>query len=194
MPHKDIPEFIGKLRTHRGVSASALEFAILTVMRTGATHKAEWTEFDYEQKIWTVPAERMKRKGKNGNKPHRVALCDRAIAILQSLPREDGNPYVFLGIRRGKALSEESMRGLLIRMGYDGDAATVHGFRSSFKDWAHEKTSHARDAIEMAMGHVLRQDVEAAYLRSDLLEKRFVLANDWATHCEPKGEAVSLRN
>jgi len=188
MPYKDMPEFVVKLRQHKDVAAKALEFAILSVVRTDAARRGKWSEIDLENKIWTVPPERAKRtKALHADKPHRVALSDRAIEILKAVPREKDNPYVFIGTKADEHIGETAMRDLLLGMGYDGNTATVHGFRSTFYDWASEETNHAPHTTTMAMGHLVSEKAEAAYRRGDLLEKRFALANDWAAYCEPKG-------
>lgn len=172
----DIPAFVTELRQRRGTAAKALEFLILTASRTAEVTGSTWTEFDLENKIWTVPAERMK-----AYREHRVPLSDAAIALLIALPREAGNQYAFLGSRRG-GLSNMAMGVLLRRMGYEG-RATVHGFRSTFRDWAAETTNHANHVAEAALAHVVGDKVEAAYRRGDLIEKRRIMMAEWALFC-----------
>ena len=132
LPYAEMPAFMAELRAKAGVSARALEFAILTAARTGEVIGAKWPEFDLQAKLWTIPAERMK-----AGREHRVPLCARALEILSTLPRE--GEFVFLGTRSGNPLSNMAMLELV--RGMRGKGATVHGFRSSFRDWAAEQTS-----------------------------------------------------
>ncbi len=185
MPYAQVAAFIGKLSAIKFIEARALELLIFTATRTQAVREAEWTEFDMEEGVWTIPPKRAKRRGRNRNTPHRVTLSDAAIRILQKLPKEDGNPYVFLSGKKGEPLEENALSELLKDMGYETDIATVHGFRSTFYDWASEETNHAPEARELAMGHVIPSKVEAAYRRGQLLKKRFDLANDWAKYMLP---------
>ena len=163
------------LRDREGMSARALEFTILTAARTSEAIEAKWSEFDLSEKLWTVPAERMKAQ-----KEHRVPLCARALEILEALPRE--GEYVFPGARLGRPLSNMAMLELV--RGMRGQGATVHGFRSSFRDWAAEQTSYPTEMAEMALAHTVGDKVEAAYRRGDMLEKRRRLMADWAAYCE----------
>jgi integrase len=174
MPYAAISGFMGKLRDLDGVSARALEFTILTAARTGETIGARRDEIDMDGKVWTVPADRMK-----AGKEHRVPLSDRAIAILKALPSE--GDYVFPGAKKDKPLSNMAMLELLRQHGPDG--LTVHGFRSTFRDWAGETTAHPREVIEHALAHQLADKAEAAYQRGDLLAKRARLMADWARYC-----------
>jgi len=147
LPHEQMPKFMKDLRKREGTAAAALEFTILTAARTGETIGATWDEIDLAQKLWVIPAERMKM-----SRPHRVPLSDRAVAILKALPREDKNPYVFIGAKAGRGLSNMSMSILLQkRMKID---ATVHGFRSSFRDWTADN-AYPRDAAELALAHLV---------------------------------------
>uniref|UniRef100_UPI0012611322 tyrosine-type recombinase/integrase n=1 Tax=Aureimonas psammosilenae TaxID=2495496 RepID=UPI0012611322 len=176
-------------RQAEGVGARALEFAILTAGRTGEVVGARWSEVDKDAKLWTIPAERMK-----AGRPHRVPLSDRALAILDALPREDGNPHVFIGDKKGKPLSNMALLMTLRRM--DHADITAHGFRSTFRDWAAETTAYPSDMVEMALAHTIGNKVEAAYRRGDLFEKRHRMMADWATFCstiKPAGEVVKLR-
>lgn len=152
-----------------------MEFTILTAARTGETIGATWNEFDLVNRIWSVPAERIK-----GGKEHRVPLSDRSIQVLERLPREHNNNQVFIGQRK-VGLSNMAMAKVLDRMGRDD--ITVHGFRSTFRDWAAETTTYPNHVVEMALAHVVSNKVEAAYRRGDLLEKRARLMTDWATYC-----------
>ena len=167
-------DFMAELRGKEGVSASALEFAILTAARTGEVIGAEWSEIDLEAKLWTVPASRMK-----AGKEHRVPLSDRALEVLADLSR-DGE-FVFPSGRAGKPLSNMAMLELL--RGMRGRGATVHGFRSTFRDWAAEQTSFPNELCEIALAHAVSDKVEAAYRRGDMMEKRRRLMADWALYC-----------
>jgi integrase len=179
LPFDALPEFIGRLNTQQGVAARALVFTILTAARTGETIGAKWDEIDLGAKVWTIPAGRMK-----AGKEHRVPLAPAAIAILAAERRE--NDYLFPG-SRGAGLSNMSFLMLLRRMGC-GDL-TAHGFRSSFRDWAAERTNFAREVAEAALAHTLPDKVEAAYRRSDLFDKRRRLMEAWARFCAtPAGE------
>jgi integrase len=176
MPYRDIAAFLATLRTREGVAARALEFTILTAARTGEVIGSRWDEIDFEAKVWTVPAGRMK-----GGRTHRVPLSALTVALLRDLPTEDGNPHIFLGSTRGASLSNMALTAVLRRMGCDG--VTVHGFRSSFRDWAAEQTNYANHIVEMALAHVVGDKVEAAYRRGDLFAKRQQLAEAWSKYC-----------
>lgn len=176
LPYAEMPAVMADLRRREGVSARALEFAILTVARSGEVRGAAWNEFDLEAGTWTIPAARMKAK-----KEHRVPLSSSALAMLRELPRIDGNPYVFPA-PRGGTLSDMALTAVLRRMGR-GDL-TQHGFRSTFRDWAGETTAFPREVIEHALAHQLRDKVEAAYQRGDLLRKRATLMEEWSHYCK----------
>ena len=175
LPFADLPELMAALSQRDGVAARALEFAILTAARTGEVIGATWDEIDLKEKTWTVPAGRMK-----ASKEHRVPLSSRAIEILQALPRERNNRFVFIGPRKG-GLSNMAMASVLGRM--DRNDITVHGFRSTFRDWAAERTSYPNHVVEMALAHIVGDKVEAAYRRGDLFAKRVRLMADWAKFC-----------
>jgi len=193
LPFPELPAFMATLREREGgVGTRALEFTILTAARTGETLGARWTEIDFEEKMWKIPADRMK-----ASREHRVPLSDCAIEILQAMPREAKNPFVFIGARRG-GLSNRAMAAVLRRM--NRDDITVHGFRSTFRDWAAERTNYQNQIVEMALAHVVGNKVEAAYRRGDLLDKRRRLMRDWARYCtsepqpaEVSGKLVALR-
>ena len=180
LPYAQMPAFIASLSGREGVAARALEFLILTAGRTGEVIGAQWNEIDLKAKTWTIPAERMKAR-----KIHKIPLNDRAVEILGALPREEKNPFVFIGPRRS-GLSNMAMMTVLRRMKQDN--ATVHGFRSSFRDWAAERTNYANHVVEMALAHTISNQVEAAYRRGDLFDKRRRLMKDWAEYCA-KGSA-----
>jgi integrase len=186
VPYREMPAFMHLLRAKKGASARALEFTILTAARTGESIKAKWNELDLDAKLWTVPAERMK-----AGKEHRVPLSDSAMATLKTLPR-DGD-YVFPGAEKDRPLSNMAMLELVRGMRAKG--ATVHGFRSTFRDWAAEQTSYPHEMCELALAHTVGNKVEAAYRRGDLMEKRRRLMQDWATYCaQPATTATSSDN
>lgn len=174
LPYREVPAFMVELRAKDGVSPRALEFLVLCASRTGEVLGATWPEINLDEKLWTIPAERMK-----AGKEHRVPLPDRAIEILKGLPREKGNPFVFIGARKGKPLSSMALLMLMrdVREGF-----VPHGFRSSFKDWAAEMTNFANIVSEQALAHTV-QGVEAHYRRGDLLDKRRKLMSAWAGYC-----------
>jgi integrase len=163
----DVPALMVELRAHNSLTALALEFTILTAARSGEVLGAKWSEVDLVAKTWTIPGSRMK-----ANKAHRVPLSTRALEILASLPREGERVF---------PLTHTSMLELLRRM--DHSNITVHGFRSSFRDWAAERTSYPNHVAEAALAHAVADKVEKAYRRTDLFEKRRRLMADWATWC-----------
>lgn len=179
LPYSEIREFLGQLRALSGVASLAMEFTILTAARTGEVIGARWEEVDLEKGLWTIPAERMKAK-----KEHMIPLSTRAGAILKSLEATRRNDYVFPGNGSDAPLSNMAMNATLKRM--DRQDITVHGFRSTFRDWAGEQTDFPKELIEHALAHQLKDKAEAAYHRSTLPEKRRKLMEAWAKHC---GEA-----
>jgi integrase len=185
VPYREMPAFMDLLRAKKGASARALEFTILTAARTGESIRAKWAEIDLDDKLWTVPAERMK-----AGKEHRVPLSDSAIANLETLPR-DGD-YVFPGAQKDRPLSNMAMLELV--RGMRGKGATVHGFRSTFRDWAAEQTSYPHEMCEIALAHTVGNKVEAAYRRGDMMEKRRRLMQDWATYCAQPATTVTSSN
>lgn len=174
MPYAELPAFMAELRENASISAKALEFTILTAVRTGEAIYSRWSEIDLDGRLWIIPAERTK-----SGREHRVPLCDRALEILRSLPQEKGCEFVFPNAN-GTALSNMAMLELL-RGKRPG--LTVHGFRSTFRDWAAEMTNFSREIAEAALGHVLGNKVEAAYQRGDLLDKRRRLMAAWESYC-----------
>ena len=176
LPHAEIKDFWQELSKREGTSAQALRFTILTAVRSSETLNATWDEVDFEQKVWTIPAERMK-----AGKSHRVPLSKAAISILQDMKMNRQNDFIFPGNKAGKPLSNMSMTTVLRKMGR-GDIKT-HGFRSTFRDWAAELSGAPREVAEHALAHKLIDKVEAAYFRSDLFEKRKTLMEDWARYC-----------
>ena len=175
LPYAELGAFMVELRKREGLSARALEFAILCASRSGEVRGATWAEIDLPGRIWTVPAERMK-----AGKEHRVPLSDEAVKLLEALPRIVGNDYVFPAPRGGQ-LSDMALTAVLRRMERGG--LTQHGFRSTFRDWAGETTAYPREVCEHALAHKLADGVEAAYQRGDLLAKRARLMADWARYC-----------
>jgi integrase len=186
LPFDEIAKFLVELRQKEGIAARALEFAILTGARTGeviGTRPREFTD-----RVWTISAERMK-----GNKQHRVPLSDRAAQIVQEMRQHHPDTeFLFPGAKRGKPLSNmamlELLRGMRRKDGKQwcdrhGQEIVPHGFRSTFRDWASERTSYPREVIEMSLAHTIDDKVEAAYRRGDLFEKRRRLINDWAKFC-----------
>jgi integrase len=174
MPYADMPAFMTRLRTIEGIDARALELTVLCTTRTAETLGAKWAEVNIEEKVWTIPAARMK-----GGHAHRIPLSDRAVEILQHLPRM--NEYIFPAVKNGGThLSGKAMVRLLQRMSAQ---ATVHGFRSTFRDWAAETTATPNHVVEMALAHTIGSKVEAAYRRGDLFTKRRVLMAVWAGYC-----------
>lgn len=187
VPFDEVPMLMAKIAAMPGIPARALEFTILTAARPGEARNACWDEIDLDGKVWTVPAHKTK-----GAKEHRVPLSARAIAILREMQqRRRSGDYVFPGQRDGKPLTDLTINRTLERAGVD---ATVHGTaRSSFRDWAAERTNFAAEVCEMALGHVIANAVEAAYRRGDLFEKRRKLMDAWSRFCtaEP-GKVIAL--
>ncbi len=189
LPYAQLPAFMAKLRAKEGVSARALEFTILTAARTGDTIGARWQEVDRAEKLWTVPAARMKGKKGTRRRDHVVPLPDQALAMLEDLSSE--GDFIFAGGKEGAGLSNAAMSELLKGMGYAPDVATVHGFRSAFKDWCSEQTAYPNELSEMAMAHTVSDKVEAAYRRGDMIEKRRRLMADWAEFCASSARGAS---
>lgn len=177
LPFDDLPAFMPHLRSCAGIAPRALEFAILTAARTGEVIGATWDEVDLAAKVWTVPAGRMKAK-----REHRVPLSSRAVELLSEMRDSAQGHYVFPGGIRGEPLSNMALLATLKRMGRSD--LTAHGFRSTFRDWAAERTSYPGDLVEMALAHTISNKVEAAYRRGDLFEKRRRLMDAWAKFCD----------
>jgi integrase len=186
LPYTDMPALLADLAEQKGIGAKALEFAILTAARTGEVIGATWAEFELDAKLWTIPPARMKAK-----REHRVPLSPPALRILESMqPLRRKGGFVFPGARLGMPLSSMAMRYTLSSMGRND--ITVHGFRSSFRVWAAESTNYPRELAEAALAHVNADKVEAAYLHSDLFEKRRALMNAWATYCGTTKASVKV--
>ncbi|MDP2492574.1 tyrosine-type recombinase/integrase [Shimia thalassica] len=174
MPWQDVPAFYEELDKRTATAAKALQFTILTACRTSEVLEMTWNEIDWDARLWTIPEERMK-----GGKPHRVPLTDEMLRVLEPM-KAMASTCVFEGQKRHHPLSNMSMLMLLRRMGR-GDF-TVHGFRSSFRDWASEVSGAPREVAEAVLAHQVGSEVERAYARSDLLEKRSILAVKWCDY------------
>ena len=179
-PYADVPALMERLARLTGISTLALRFTILTAARSGEVLGATWGEIDLEVGVWTVPAERMKMR-----REHRVPLSPAALAILAEVAPlrpadDDGSAFVFPGQKRGRPLSVMSLTMVMRRLNAD---ATVHGFRSAFRDWCAEETNHPREVAEQALAHVVGDATERAYRRGDALAKRRALMQDWAGFC-----------
>jgi integrase len=200
LPYVDLPAFMAALRAQEDVSARALEFVILTAARSGEVIGAQLDEISEREKVWTVPAERMK-----AGKEHRISLSARAVAIVNAIDRQSGaeqgnvaqseaSAFVFPGGKPGKALHNTTFLKLLRRMNREN--LTAHGFRSTFRTWAAERTNFSREVIEAALAHTIGNKVEAAYQRGDLFEKRRRLMDAWAQFCSSAaaaGQVIALR-
>lgn len=174
--YQDLPKVIATLRQAAGVSARAVEFACLTAARSGEIRGAVWPEIDFNEALWIVPKERMK-----SGREHRVPLTERALEILRGQKQIATGDYVFEGGKEKSSITDTAMVKALRAAG--GGNATLHGLRSSFRDWAGDATHHPRDVAEAALAHVVGNAVEQAYRRSDALQKRRDLMADWATYC-----------
>ena len=172
MKWQDVPSFFNDLRNREAMAAKALMFTCLTGSRTGEVLGMRWDEIDFEARLWTCPAERMKTANE-----HRVPLTDDMLAIIEPL-KAMASQYVFEGQKRHAPMSNMAMLMLLRRMKVEG--VTVHGFRSTFRDWASEVASAPREVAEMSLAHKVGSDVERAYARSDLLERRRALMERWS--------------
>jgi integrase len=175
LPYAEMPEFIKVLRKKKGIASKALEFTTLTAARSGEVREAVWPEIDFNKKIWTVPAEKMKAE-----REHRVPLCSRAIEILNEMKEISTSDLIFPGEKSGKTMSDMTLSAVLRRMKID---ATVHGMRSSFRDWVGDETDHPSEVGEAALAHAIGDETEEAYRRGDALEKRRKLMDDWANYC-----------
>ena len=167
--------FMADLRQREGIAARALEFAIYCAARSGEVRGATWDEIDLENRIWVIPAERMK-----AGSEHRVPLSRQALDLLKNKPKLVDCPYIFPSSKSGM-LSDMALLAVMRRMEVD---AVPHGFRSTFRDWAGETTNYPRDIAEQALAHTLTNKVEAAYRRGDALEKRRQMMQDWADFCQ----------
>jgi integrase len=174
--YKVLPAVMARLRAASGTAARAVEFACLTAARSGEVRGATWAEIDFDQALWTVPANRMK-----AGREHRIPLTKGAAIILGAMQNQATGNLIFEGGRAGSPISDTAMTKALRRA--SGDVSTLHGLRSSFRDWAGDLTHYPRELIETALAHTLKDKTEAAYRRLDALEKRRALMEDWAAYC-----------
>jgi integrase len=189
LPYVDLPAFMDLLSKQEGQGARALELAILTAARSGEVRGADWEEFDLSEATWTIPASRMKAK-----REHRVALNEQAVAVLMATPKAERTGLVFPN-SKGTPLSDMTLTAVLRRMGQT--SITVHGFRSTFRDWCSERTNYPRDVAEMALAHTIGNKVEAAYRRGDLFEKRQRMMREWgkfATTIQPAAKVTPIQS
>jgi integrase len=184
LPYAKVAKFMGEVRKREAVAALAIEFTILTAARTGEVLGATWDEIDLKSAIWTIPAKRMK-----ASRIHRVPLSGRAVAILKKLEKIRRGEFVFPGRKPGRPLSNMSMEMVLRRMKVEN--ATMHGFRSSFRDWVGNETPFPREIAEAALAHVVGDAAEQAYRRGDALKKRRQLMEVWAKYCGSRSEAFT---
>jgi integrase len=188
LPWNEIGAFMQRLRQDSGISARCLEFLILTAGRSGEVRGVRWDEVDLTRAVWTIPAHRMK-----GGREHRVPLSDQAMVVLRTMAQLGTDGLVFPGLKAAAAVSDVT----LTRAAHSAGArATVHGFRSTFRDWCAEMTGYPRELAEAALAHTVEDKAEAAYQRGDLLERRRRLMAEWAAFCGREmvaGEVVTLR-
>ena len=185
MDYREVRAFMVRLRKAEAMAARALEFTILTAGRTSEVLKATWPEIDLKQKIWTIPKERMK-----AGEEHTVPLSEPAMKLIRRLEKTRQSKYVFPGQKPDMPLSSMAMEMLLRRMKVTN--ATVHGFRSSFRDWCGDETMFPREIAEAALAHKVGNEVERAYRRSKAIEKRRSLMDAWATFCEPRSNVKGM--
>jgi integrase len=186
MDYRDLPAFVAKLRECDSIAATALEFCMLTATRSGEVYGLRWSEIDLSAKVWTVPASRMKAA-----REHRVPLSDRALAIVENLFDSRTGDFVFSSPRGQRPLSHVAMAKVMRRL--EVEQATVHGFRSAFRDWAGNETNFPREVAEAALSHVIGDKAEQAYRRGDALEKRRALMAAWASYCEQSAGSNVVR-
>jgi integrase len=188
LPYAQVGAFLGRLRANNSMAARCLEFTILTAARLGEVRLAKWAEIDFEAKTWVVPAPRTKTR-----KEHRVPLSRRAVELLKEMWAIRRGEAIFYGMRDGPVAG---ITVLMLAKQVAGAPITVHGFRSTFRDWAAEQTNYPREVAEMALAHAVGDAVERAYARTDLFERRRKLMESWATYCgrpATKGEVVPIR-
>lgn len=187
LPHQEVSGFLTQLRQRYGIAARAMDFLILTATRTNETTNARWSEIDLEKAAWIIPAERMK----SGKHAHRVPLSKQALALLRALPRDQTGDFVFIGAEPGNPIVAD-LRRVLVRM--TRTDITAHGFRSTFRDWVAEQTSYPDALAEKALAHKDSNKIQAAYRRTDMLEKRIPLMQDWADYCDGIDRSETLRS
>jgi integrase len=193
MPYAQVHAFVTELRAEPFTCARCLELVILTACRTNEARLARPAEFDLDARIWTIPAERMKGKGKSGRREHQVALSGRAVELVRA-QLAVGSPFLFPGSQPGRPIAERLMSKLLVRL-RDG-TVTVHGFRSSFRDWAADQTEYPEAVVEAALAHTVRNTSVRAYKRTNHIDRRHQLMADWASYVETgpaTGNVVQLR-
>ncbi len=173
--YRHAQDFLKLLRNQQGFGPRCLELVLFTAVRSGEARGAVWSEFDMANKVWQIPAERMKIK----SRPHRVPLSDGVLELLQNLPRLDGEELVFPGMKAGRPLSDMTLVNCMRRMKI---LEVPHGLRSTFRDWAAETTAHPNEVVEMALAHAVGSTTEAAYRRGDLFDKRRELMDAWAAY------------
>jgi integrase len=178
LPYSQIPSFVAELRQQTTIAARALEFLLLTATRTSETLNAVWDEVDFASRLWAIPAVRMK-----ACREHRVPLCSRSIEILDEMAGLRRSVFIFPGAKLARPLSNMALAMMLRRLGCNHNM-TVHGLRSSFRDWAAEQTTFAGDVAEMALAHSIPGAVQRAYRRGDLLDHRRALMEEWAAFCD----------
>lgn len=187
LAYQSLPSFMVELRAKEGLGVKALEFAILTAARSGEVRMATWSEIDIDRKEWVIPAARMK-----AGKEHAVPLSRSAVDLLRNLPKQEGCELVFpSATKENKPLSDMTLTSILRRMGHAD--ITVHGFRSSFRDWAGDTTHFPKEVIENALAHQLKDKAEAAYARSTQLSKRRELMDAWAAYCSTSPVSTELK-
>ena len=185
MAYRDIPALMKKVRADPGIASLALEVCILTAARTGEILGAKWSEISWQEKVWKIPAPRMK-----AGREHRVPLSSSVMIVLESLSRSRTCDFVFPSPRGSRPLSHVAMAKVLTRLAVVGP--TIHGFRSAFRDWAGNETNFPREVAEAALAHVVGDAAEQAYRRGDALEKRRALMEAWAQWCEPREAADNV--
>jgi integrase len=185
LPYVELSAFMEALRMRNGTAPKALEFIILTGARESEVTNARWQEIDLEARVWLVPGDRMKSA-----RDHRVPLSDAAVRLLKAMSEERQSDYVFPGWKATKAITGAACLKVLRDM--ERPDLTVHGFRSTFRDWAAEQTNYPREVAEAALAHVVADKVEAAYRRGDLFEKRRRMMSDWAKYCATKAKAATV--
>lgn len=184
MAYAEVPAFLAELRASFSIRRRALEFCVLTATRTGEVLSAKWSEVDFDNRTWTIPAERMK-----GSRAHVVPLAGRALELLEKQPRVKGNDHLFPGGGREGRLSE---RALFVALAEFRDDCSVHGFRSAFRDWCGERTAFPVDVVELCLAHLVGSQTERAYSRSSLLEKRRALMSAWSEFCSTPQQGAEI--
>jgi integrase len=188
MPFSEVPDFVERLSKREGMAAKALEFLILTAARSGEVREMRWSEFDAAANVWTIPAKRMK-----AGREHRVPLPKRAVDVLSEVADgvvQSHDTFVFPSAKK-KPLSDMALTQVLRRMKIPAGQASVHGFRSSFRDWAGEVSTFPREVAEAALAHVVGDATERAYRRGDALEKRRMLMDSWALFVQREGNPTA---